>query len=68
MFSANENAEIVARSGKHVNAFKIHFLPWFNFSGLKSTKILKTTGRTGKDSVFMEMQLIISVSVSPLEL
>ena len=40
----------------HINVSKIDHLPWFNFSGLKSTKILKSTGKTEKESVAMEMQ------------
>ena len=47
---------LFARSSKHINVFKVDYFPWFNFSGLKSTKILKTTRRTGKESVAMEPQ------------
>ena len=42
-----------ARSSKHINVFKVDFLSWLNFSRQKSTKMLKTTGRTGKESVAM---------------
>ena len=45
---------LFARSSKHVNVFKVNYLPWFDFSGLKFPKILKTTGRTGKECVAME--------------
>lgn len=42
------------RSSKHINVFKVDCLSWFNFSGLKFTKILKATGRTGKECIAME--------------
>ena len=47
---------LFARSSKHINVFKGDYLSWFNFYGLKSTKILNTTRRTGKESVAMETQ------------
>ena len=47
---------LFARSSMHINVFKVDYLSWFNFSGLKSTEILKTTERTGKESVAVEMQ------------
>ena len=55
---------LFVRCSKHINVFKVDYLSWCNFSGLKFTTILKTTGRTGKESI----AIIISVSVSPLEL
>ena len=45
---------LFARSRKHTNVFKVDYWSWFNFYGLKATKILKTTGRTAKESVAME--------------
>ena len=45
---------LFARSSTHINVFKVDFLSWLNFSRQKSTKMLKTTGRTGKESVAME--------------
>ena len=45
---------LFARSSKHRNVFNVDYLPWFIFSGVKFPKILKTTGRTGKDCVAME--------------
>ena len=47
---------LFARSSRHVNVLKVDHLPWFNFSGLKFTKILKTTGRTGKECIAMETE------------
>ena len=47
---------LLARSIKHINVFKVDYFAWCNFSRLKCTKILKTTGRTGKESVAMETQ------------
>ena len=47
---------LFARSSKHINLFKVDYLYWFNFSGLKFTKILKTTGKTGREIVAMETQ------------
>ena len=45
---------IFIRSSRDINVFKEDYLSWCNFSGLKCTNILKTTGRTGKESVAME--------------
>ena len=45
---------LFARSCKHVNVFKVDYLSWFNFSGLKFVKTLKIIGRTGKESVGVE--------------
>ena len=47
---------LFTRFSKHINVFKVDYLSWCNFSGLKCTKIYKTTGRTGKESVAMETQ------------
>ena len=47
---------LFARSSKHINMFKVEYLPLVIFSGLKSTKILKTAERTGKETVATETQ------------
>ena len=59
---------LFARSSTHTYVFKVDFLSCLNFSRQKSTKMLKTNGRTGNESVAKETKFIISLSVSPLEL
>ena len=59
---------LFSRSSKHINVFRVDYLPWFIFSRLKFTKIVKKSGGLKKSVLPWKPNLITSESVSPLEI